>query len=177
MTDDREQASVGSNLQRLWTPWRASFVMQEQPAGCFLCRAAEAPASDDAGLFVLLRRPQVIALLNAFPYNTGHLLIAPRLHTGEYGALPERELQAMFALSQQAVRVLRDEYRPQGFNVGLNLGVVAGAGVPDHLHLHIVPRWGGDTNFMTTIGETKVLPESLDQTYARLRPHFDALPD
>ena len=111
-------------------------------------------------------------LLNRYPYNSGHLLVAPYLHSGDLARLPESDACALFALVQRSVDALRAVYQPDGYNVGMNLGVAAGAGVPDHLHVHVVPRWSGDTNFMPALGETKVLPESLEQTYDRLRPRF-----
>jgi ATP adenylyltransferase len=169
------EAPSGANLERLWTPWRAAYVLQPSTTGetgCFLCRLADLEPGGDAANLVLLHEPDVFLLLNRFPYNSGHLLAAPRRHIGDFTALSGATRDALFGLCQRAIAALRDEYRPQGFNVGLNLGAVAGAGVPDHLHAHLVPRWGGDANFMTVVGETKVMPESLEQTYARLRPYF-----
>lgn len=163
-----------SSLQRLWTPWRAAYVGQPQPPGCFLCRLAGAEPAADPENLVLLREADVYLLLNRFPYNPGHLLVAPREHTGDFTALAPAALQALFALCQRATTVLTAEYRPQGLNLGLNLGAVAGAGAPDHLHVHLVPRWGGDTNFMTVTAETRVLPELLEETFRRLRPYFEA---
>ena len=113
-------------------------------------------------------------LLNICPYNTGHVMVTPYSHGGDLTALDPETGAALMALTQRIVAALRDEYRPDGFNVGMNLGRPAGAGAPDHLHMHIVPRWSGDTNFMAVLGETKVLPESLDQTYARLRARLQA---
>jgi len=164
--------AAGTNLERLWTPWRGAYVREPQPPGCFLCRLSDADASQDAANLVLLREAEVFLLLNLFPYNSGHLLAATRRHLGDFTSLGGQTRDALFALAQRAATALTEEYRPQGFNLGLNLGSVAGAGVPDHLHVHIVPRWGGDANFMTVVGETKVMPESIAQTYARLRPYF-----
>jgi ATP adenylyltransferase len=124
---------------------------------------------------LLYRGRRAYVLLNLYPYNCGHLMVAPYAHGGDLVALAAADRADTFALVQAAVGVLRDVYRPDGFNVGMNLGQVAGAGVPDHLHVHVVPRWAGDTNFMPIVGDTKVLPESLAQTYDRLRPAFAAL--
>lgn len=168
-------APAGANLERLWTPWRAAYVLEPQPPGCFLCRLSDADPAHDAANLVLLREPEVFLLLNRYPYNSGHLLVAPRRHIGDFTALAAPVRDQLFALSQRAAGVLKEAYQPQGFNIGLNLGAVAGAGLPDHLHAHLVPRWGGDANFMTVIGETKVMPESLEQTYARLRPWFQEI--
>ena len=137
--------------------------------GCIFCDHLAAP--DD----VLYRGDTAFVLLNAFPYNTGHLMIAPQRHVGEIGDLTPDERHELMDLAADSVRIVRDAMSAQGFNVGMNLGNVAGAGIPGHLHVHVVPRWGGDTNFMTTVGETKVLPEMLADTAAKLKPMFDAL--
>ena len=135
--------------------------------GCFLC---EKPREDaDERNLIVARVERVYAVLNLYPYNTGHTLVAPYAHGGDLTALDAETSAALMALTQRVVAALRDEYQPDAFNVGMNLGRPAGAGVPDHLHVHIVPRWTGDTNFMPVLAETKVLPESLEQTYARLR--------
>ncbi len=167
----------GSNLDRLWTPWRAAYVGVEQPPGCFLCvlQAAD-PANDPANL-VLCRERSVFLLLNRFPYNPAHLLVAPRAHIGSFIELNAAVRNDLFALVQRATAALAQEYHAGGFNVGINLGHVAGAGVPDHLHVHVVPRWLGDANFTTVVGETRVLPETLEQTWGRLRPCFDEQPN
>jgi ATP adenylyltransferase len=161
-------------MERLWTPWRMIYIGGPPVPGCFLCvKAAE---DRDEENLILHRTEHAFVLLNLYPYNSGHLMVAPYLHTGELTALPPEVGSDLLSLTQQAVGALTTEYGPEGFNVGMNLGKVAGAGLPDHLHLHIVPRWNGDTNFMPITGGTKVLPETLDQTYARLRPRFGATP-
>jgi ATP adenylyltransferase len=167
-------------VDRLWTPWRMVFIEQasgaapaERPA-CFLCaKPAEGPERDRANL-ILYRGQRAYVLMNLYPYNSGHLMVAPYAHGGDLPALPDATADELFALTRRAVAVLQAEYRPEGFNVGMNLGLPAGAGVPDHLHVHVVPRWNGDTNFMPVLGDTKVLPESLEQTYDRLLPRFQA---
>ncbi len=165
-------------MDRLWTPWRMAFIEQASasggPQGCFLCAKAAAPPAADRENLVLLRGRLAYVLLNLYPYNSGHLMVAPYAHIGDLTALPDADANELFALVRRAVGALRATYRPDGFNVGMNLGQAAGAGVPDHLHVHVVPRWNGDTNFMPVVGETKVLPESLGQTYDRLLPAFQA---
>ncbi len=114
----------------------------------------------------------MFVLLNLYPYNSGHLMVAPYAHVGDFPRLEPATAAELMSVTQRAVDALRQVYSPDGFNLGMNLGRSAGAGVPDHLHMHVVPRWNGDTNFMPVVSQTKVLPESLDQTYARLEPHF-----
>ena len=135
-------------------------------AGCFLCEKPR--EDDDERNLVVARRTRVFAVLNLYPYNTGHVLVAPYAHGGDLVALAPETAADLMSLTQELVGALREEYRPDAFNVGMNLGRPAGAGLPDHLHVHIVPRWNGDTNFMPVLAETKVLPESLEQTFARL---------
>jgi ATP adenylyltransferase len=134
--------------------------------GCFLC--TKPGQHRDGENLILSRGEHVYALLNLFPYNTAHTLVAPYAHGGDFAALPPAAAAELTSLTQRLVRAIEHEYRPNGFNLGMNLGRVAGAGLPDHLHTHIVPRWGGDTNFMTITGDTKVMPETLDRTYDRL---------
>jgi ATP adenylyltransferase len=138
--------------------------------GCVFCRLLEAGDDETAG--ILYRGDLVFVVLNAFPYNTGHLMVAPRRHVGEMHDLEAGERGALMEISSAAVDHITTAMGPHGFNLGMNLGTVAGAGIPGHLHMHVVPRWGGDTNYMTVVGETKVLPEMLDETYRKLRPLF-----
>jgi ATP adenylyltransferase len=160
-------------MDRLWAPWRMRYIEGlNQPSDCFLCDYPKLPADRDAETLILARGELAFVILNLFPYNSGHMLVAPYEHQGAYEELAAEIHAEMTALTSKAVSALRSEYDPQGFNIGMNLGRIAGAGVPDHLHEHIVPRWGGDANFMTTVGETKTLPESLEQTYARLLSYF-----
>lgn len=154
--------------ERLWAPWRMQYVSEAgKPSGeCIFC---EKPATDDdAGNLIVWRGAQCYVILNLYPYSSGHLMIVPYRHTPDLTSLTDAEWQEMGALMRLCVRALEREYHPDGFNIGFNLGRAAGAGIEAHLHLHIVPRWHGDTNFMATIGETRVLPESLEQTRARL---------
>lgn len=145
--------------------------------GCFLCAAAGARQGDAAGPgsaaeLVVLHRPSCFVILNKYPYNTGHLLIATNRHVGDLTELDEGESQEVTDLTKLAVTALRQTMSPEGFNIGANLGVAAGAGVPGHFHMHVVPRWAGDTNFMPVLGEAKVLPEILSETLVRLREWF-----
>jgi ATP adenylyltransferase len=139
-------------------------------SGCIFCD--HLAAGDDAAAFILVRKQLTFALLNAYPYNTGHLMVAPLRHAGDLTELSESERAELMELTSHSVAVLREAMNAEGFNVGVNLGAVAGAGVPGHVHVHVVPRWGGDTNFMPAVGDTKVLPEMLEQTYAKLGPMF-----
>ena len=157
-------------MERLWTPWRMAFVGGPEQPGCLFCRI-KAEDRDEENL-VLHRGEQALVMLNLYPYNSGHLMIAPYAHTGDLASLPAEIGAEVLALTQRSVAALTEEYGPHGYNVGMNLGRVAGAGVPDHLHVHVVPRWNGDTNFMPVTAETKVLPETLDQTWRRLRSRF-----
>ena len=161
-------------MERLWTPWRRAFVegaADNTDTGCFLCSHAADTAHDPENL-VLARATTVFVLLNLYPYNSGHLMVAPYQHTGDLARLDEHVAAELMAMTQRSVDALGRAYSPDGFNIGMNLGKVAGAGVPDHLHVHVVPRWAGDTNFMPVAANTKVLPESLEQTYERLEPYF-----
>ena len=162
-------------VDRLWSPWRMRYIeaaAREDEEGCFLCTSPE--LGDDEKALVLARRGSAFAILNAYPYNPGHLLVAPFRHVGELGDLTDHEVLDSTHLVQRSLAVLGEVMQPHGHNVGLNLGRVAGAGVPGHVHWHVVPRWNGDTNFMPVIGETRVLPEALETTYAKLRPKFDS---
>jgi len=164
-------------MERLFTPWRGEYVSGADAAtGCFLCEKPREDA-DEANLIVA-RGERVYAVLNLYPYNTGHTLVTPYVHGGDLTALDTATTGELMTMTQTVVAALRDEYRPDAFNVGMNLGRSAGAGTPDHLHVHVVPRWNGDTNFMPILGDTKVLAESLQQSYARvhgrLRSGFSA---
>jgi len=144
----------------------------ERHSSCFLCDAAAADPSEDEKNLVVARGSLAFVILNLYPYNTGHLMVAPYRHVGELDELTKEEVDEIWSLTRRAVQAHRESSQPQGFNIGINLGEVAGAGVPGHFHLHVVPRWGGDTNFMPVLGDTKVLPELLTETYRRLQPLF-----
>jgi ATP adenylyltransferase len=158
--------------QRLWAPWRLAYVQGERAnEGCIFCLAGE--AGDDAVRFVLHRGERCLAMLNAFPYNSGHLMVAPVRHVPSVEDLDAEELLELMSITQRTLRALRDEYRPDGFNLGVNKGEMAGAGFAGHGHLHVVPRWAADNNFMAVTAGTRVLPQSLEDTYAALRGRFD----
>jgi ATP adenylyltransferase len=142
-----------------------------ESGGCVFCALLE--TGDPDGERVLARDELAFVTLAKYPYNPGHLLILPVRHTGDLESLSETEEAAVGRMLRRSVRALRETADPQGFNVGVNLGRVAGAGIPEHLHWHVVPRWGGDTNFMPVVGQTRVLPELLQETYLKLRPRFD----
>jgi ATP adenylyltransferase len=143
-------------------------------ASCFLCEKPAEPRERDRDNLVLYRGERVFVVLNLYPYNSGHLMVAPYQHTGDFATLDPDTAVELILLSQRCVAALQQAYQPDAFNTGMNLGQTAGAGVPDHLHFHLVPRWSGDTNFMPVIGQAKVVPESLDRTYDRLAPFFMA---
>ena len=150
----------------LWAPWRLEYVGSAgEQEGCFFCRALD--GADDDGL-VVHRGDRAFVLLNRFPYSSGHLMVAPVRHTGDFAGLADEEAIELHRLAAQAQTALADTYAPDGFNLGWNLGRVAGAGVLDHVHLHVVPRWSGDTNFMPVLADVKVLPEHLAETRRRL---------
>jgi ATP adenylyltransferase len=157
-------------MDRLWAPWRMEYLMSESPGGCIFC---DRPPEDDESNFVLHRAQHSFIMLNAYPYNNGHVLVAPYRHVPTLSDLPQAERADLMEEVAHGERILSRAYSPQGMNVGVNIGHCAGAGVPGHVHLHIVPRWEGDTNFMPVIGETRVLPESLGETYRRLKEHLD----
>jgi ATP adenylyltransferase len=157
-------------MDRLWAPWRAQYIRDasgttEADPGCFICRGLAAPAADDRANLVVWRRPNSVVVLNRFPYNNGHLLVAPLCHLGTLGELSGAELFEPLETVKRAIAVLDRIFRPQGYNVGLNQGKSAGAGLPGHLHWHVVPRWDGDTNFMPVLGQTKVIVESLHEFF------------
>jgi ATP adenylyltransferase len=155
-------------MEHLWAPWRMRFIRSAKNVpGCLFCRVSKSRA--DRRDLVLARREHALLMLNRYPYNPGHLMVAVVRHAGRMAALRAAERDDVFELLGIAERALRAEYRPHGLNVGANLGRVAGAGFPGHLHFHLVPRWNGDTNFMPVVGATRVLPESLGETWTRLR--------
>ena len=163
-------------MERLWSPWRHAYIAasgsdMSPPAICIFCAAQKNPA-DDENNFVLHRGAHNLVILNLYPYITGHLMIAPFAHVGELDSAPKEVTDEMMDLAKHCETALRDVYHPDGFNLGMNLGRAGGAGIADHIHLHIMPRWAGDANFMTTVGETRVLPEDLSTTYQKVREKF-----
>ena len=160
-------------MDRLWAPWRLSYVTAAQvPAtDCIFCDPC---AGRDIDLVVLRGRVSYV-ILNLYPYNNGHLMVVPNRHLAALESLTPDEQTELMQLARLAEMALNEAYRPQGINIGINLGKAAGAGIENHLHIHLVPRWSGDTNFMTAVGQTRVLPEDLAATAARLRPIFEKL--
>lgn len=162
-------------MERMWSPWRYEYInasgSQEKDEACVFCSILNGPA-DDESKFILHRGQHNFVVLNIYPYISGHLLILPYNHLSDFDAAPKEVTDEMMDLSKRAQTALREAYRPHGFNLGMNLGRAAGAGVPDHIHMHIMPRWTGDTNFMSTISETRVIPEDLNVTYRKLLDKF-----
>jgi ATP adenylyltransferase len=157
-------------MDYLWSPWRYQYVSAASGPGCLFCiKSAE---NKDADNFVVHRDRRTFVLLNLYPYTAGHLMIAPYEHVPTLEAAPEETVSEMMLLARQAETHLRTIYKPEGFNIGLNIGKVAGAGVAGHIHMHVVPRWAGDANFMTIVGETRVLPEDLPTTYEKVARAF-----
>ena len=153
-------------MEQLWAPWRLEYIKSAaEEGGCVFCAAVE---GDDEERLVVQRGAHAIALLNKYPYSSGHFMVAPVRHIGEYGELTAEEVLELHRLASAGMVALGELYAPQGYNVGWNLGRSAGAGVVDHVHLHVVPRWGGDTNFMPVLADVKVLPEHLAETRRRL---------
>ncbi|MCB1196438.1 HIT domain-containing protein [bacterium] len=149
-------------MEKLWAPWRIEYILNADKSGeCIFCNALEGNSKDN---HIIIIRDTCFALLNKYPYNSGHLMVAPKKHTDDLALLSRDELADMMELTRDCKQLLTSVMNPHGFNIGINLGRVAGAGILDHIHIHIVPRWNGDTNFMPVIGDTKVLPQSLYDT-------------
>lgn len=160
-------------MDRLWSPWRHAYVTRtESDTGCVFC---DALLHDEGRALVLVEGRTCYVILNLYPYNSGHLMVVPRRHVGTLAALDSAEIADMAEWVRRAEIALNEAYEPQGINVGMNLGRPAGAGVLDHLHVHLVPRWTGDTNFMSVVGNVRVLPEELPRSAERLRPIFERL--
>jgi ATP adenylyltransferase len=161
-------------MERLWSPWRMAYIeankREGSERGCVFCALLDGTSDEER----ILRRDQLaFVTLARYPYNPGHLLVLPTRHVGELEELTPEEHGAIAQLTARSVSALREASDPHGFNVGLNLGHAAGAGIPEHLHWHVVPRWGGDTNFMPVVGDTRVLPELLQESFEKLAPHFE----
>ena len=154
--------------ERMWAPWRMSYILGEKQGACVFCEMASAPASAYREKLVLVVQPHAFVCLNRYPFATSHLLVVPRRHVPGLGDLPGDEYTAWTNLLREATARLTSVTKPQGLNVGMNLGAAAGAGIAEHLHAHVVPRWNGDTNFMPVLGGVRTLPQSLEATWARL---------
>ena len=162
-------------MDHLWAPWRREFIDAPKEEGCIFCDypAQTGPEADRKNL-ILGRSARSFAILNKYPYNNGHLMVVPLRHTGDYSALEHEELDDLQHLLQIALKIVNEVYKPAGANLGMNVGRDAGAGIDGHLHWHLVPRWRGDTNFMPIVGDTKVMIETLAQTWDALQPRFEA---
>jgi ATP adenylyltransferase len=159
--------------ERIWAPWRLTYVKdasKDVEQSCIFC--AKPDESSDRENLIVHRGERCFVILNLYPYTNGHLMIAPFEHVGAIQGLPDETVAEMMALAQRAIEVLEEKYEPHGFNVGFNQGRVAGAGVEHHIHMHVVPRWGGDTNFMPVLADTRVMPQTLEQTYDALVGSF-----
>ena len=157
-------------MDYLWTPWRFAYVSTaDKTPGCIFCEKAK---QDDREALIVYRGSLCYVLLNLFPYNSGHVMVVPYAHTGELQKLPAPAATEMMQLLQKTEGVLRKVYKPEGMNLGMNIGKFAGAGVADHIHMHALPRWAADTNFVTVVGETRVLPEDLGTTWQKLRQEY-----
>lgn len=157
-------------METMWAPWRMEYILADEEEGCIFCRAI----TDDGDL-TLYKGKTVLVMMNKFPYINGHLLVAPIRHTSSLGTLCKDEMGDLLQMIEKSIGILRKEMRPDGFNVGLNIGKAAGAGVEEHLHFHIVPRWIGDTNALTVFADVRVIPEHLAATHMKLTPLFDEL--
>ena len=154
-------------MERLWAPWRIEYILSKKPPGCIFCdKPAEGRDEDN---FILHRGKYHFIILNAYPYNNGHMMVVPYRHTASLAGWGAAEQQEMMELADLAADLLKRTMRPDGFNLGINMGLVGGAGVADHIHLHIVPRWNGDTNFMPVLSDTRVISEGLKDTYNKLK--------
>jgi ATP adenylyltransferase len=157
-------------MERIWAPWRVQYIRGQNQNGCIFCDLPK--ENQDAKNFILYRGPKNFVIMNAFPYNPGHLMIVPNRHVGKIEDMTPEERNDHYETVSRAVGILREACKTDNFNVGMNLGKVAGAGVADHIHTHIVPRWNGDNNFMPVIGETRVISESMADIYNRLKAKF-----
>ncbi len=162
-------------MKVLWAPWRMEYILSKKPEGCIFCSMPE--EGDDEKNYILMRGKVSYVIMNRYPYNNGHLMVVPFRHVPDLEDLDDETMLELFKLTRFSIQCLRQAFRPDGFNVGINLGKIAGAGIEAHLHIQIVPRWAGDTSFMAVFDETRVIPEHLKDTYKRLKPFFDKDPD
>ncbi|MBA7696782.1 AP-4-A phosphorylase [subsurface metagenome] len=154
-------------MEQIWAPWRIKYIQMEKPEGCILC---EKPGqNNDVQNYILYRGSKNFIMMNSYPYNPGHLMVAPYRHVASLDELTDDERNEHFEIVSRSIRLLRQVFNPGGFNIGINMGKVAGAGIDEHVHTHIVPRWQGDTNFMPVVSSVRVVPEALAETYQKLR--------
>ena len=157
-------------MKHIWAPWRIEYIRMEKSKGCILCEKPR--ENNDVLNYILYRGEKNFVILNSYPYNPGHLLVAPYRHVDNLEELADEELHEHFEIVRRGVKLLKQVFNPDGFNLGINIGAIAGAGIVGHFHTHIVPRWSGDANFMPVIAEARVLPEALAETYEKLKSKF-----
>lgn len=161
-------------MDKIWAPWRSEYIFQKnEEEGCILCNRAK--RDNDEEDYILFRGEHVFIIMNIYPYNNGHLMVAPYKHTSSIAEINDEEGKELFSAVKLGVKILKIGLNPDGFNIGMNMGRVAGAGIEDHIHMHIVPRWNGDTNFMPIFSDTKVLSVSLDETYKLLKKTIEEI--
>jgi ATP adenylyltransferase len=161
-------------MTHLWTPWRSTYMKEKKDQSrCIFCVAAADPEHDEDNL-VVFRGAMVFVILNRYPYTSGHLMIAPYEHVARLASAGEKTTAEIMQLTRRAETILENAYHPDGLNLGMNLGRAAGAGIAEHIHMHVLPRWNGDANFMTTVGNARIIPEALEDTYSKLRDGFTA---
>lgn len=158
-------------MKAIWAPWRMEYILSEKDKDCLFC--VKPNEKSDRDNLILYRDKNVYVIMNKYPYNNGHLMVVPYFHTSSFDGLSDNVLFDIIRITKYSVDCLRNAFHPEGFNVGINIGAPAGAGIEEHIHVHIVPRWAGDTNFMTAVGEVKVIPEHLLETYNKLYPIFN----
>lgn len=162
-------------MDKLFAPWRIKYIQAPKYEGCIFCDFPN--ENRDEERLIVYRGKKCFIIMNNYPYNPGHVMIAPYRHTGKIEDLNDDEILEMMKLAQLAVRAIKDSMNPDGFNIGINIGKIAGAGIEDHIHLHIVPRWNGDTNFMPVIADVKVIPEAVQETYQKLKKELEKFSD
>ena len=174
MSDENQDGNEPEKRDTIWAPWRIDYILsrEEYTEGCFLCTAFEADPSDWKEHKLLHKTDRYGVILNKFPYNTAHALISPTRHVPDLSDLDAEEKLNLMEAADTYCSIVRDEMEPDGFNIGINLGEAAGAGVPEHLHVHVVPRWEGDSNFMPVTANTQVMPQSLDELYDLLKESY-----
>ena len=157
-------------MKKIWAPWRIEYIRMQKPAGCILCDKPE--QKDDVANYILYRGDNNFIIMNSYPYNPGHLMVAPYRHVANLEELTDEERHEHSNIVSRSVKLLKEVFNPAGFNIGMNISRIAGAGIDDHIHTHIVPRWQGDTNFMPVIADVRVIPEALAETYKKLEGKF-----
>ena len=160
-------------MKQLWSPWRIEYILREKPDACVFCEAFRAAPAEDREHLILHRGRYCTVIMNLFPYNNGHLMVVPNVHQPTFEELPTEALGELMSLANRAVTTLRRALNAEGFNLGVNLGKIAGAGIGEHVHMHIVPRWAGDTSFFTTVGDVRCIPQSLQASYDALKAAWD----